>query len=167
MHPSIDRLERRTAQLERTVRALLLTIGAGAVGLVLTAATKPDVVRAHAFELLSEDGAVRAELTIRDGEPGLYLKDPSGTDRVAIFHRIDASGIYVLDAEGVTRIGVAQFAHGGGGVALHGPGSKGAAVLYLKGTGSLRFFDADGTVTNQVLGSRPAEAESRGGEPAN
>ncbi len=31
-----------------------------------------------------------------------------------------------------TRVGVAQFAHGGGGVALYGPDSKVAAVLYLK-----------------------------------
>ncbi len=48
---------------------------------------------------------------------------------------------------------MAQFAHGGG-VALRGPDSKGAAVLYFKDQGSLRSFDSEGQVTNQVLAVR-------------
>lgn len=47
---------------------------------------------------------------------------------------------------GDTRVGAAQFAHGGGGYALHGPGGRGAAVLYLKDEGSLTMYDADGAV---------------------
>jgi hypothetical protein len=78
-------------------------------------------------------------------------------DRVALLHEADTDGLFVMDAEGTTRIGVAQFSHGGGGFALHGPESKGAAVLYLKGDGSLRFFDQEGAVTNQVLARPEAE----------
>lgn len=48
---------------------------------------------------------------------------------------------------GDTRLGAAQFAHGGGGYALHGPGGRGAAVLYLSGDGSLTIYDAEGGVT--------------------
>lgn len=109
-----------------------------------------DVVRARAIQLVGSNGEVRAELVVRNGSPGLYLKDVSGLDRVALFDEPDGSGLHVMDSDGVTRIGVVQFAHGGGGVALHGPESKGAAVLYLKQSGSLRFFDRDGKVTNEV-----------------
>ena len=45
------------------------------------------------------------------------------------------------------RVGVAQFSHGGGGFALHGPGTRGAAVLYLRGDGSLTQYDTTGVVT--------------------
>lgn len=89
------------------------------------------------------------------GSPGLYLKDSNGVKRAALFHADDATGPYIMDADGVTRIGIAQFAHGGGGVALHGPESKGAAVLYLKDEGSLRFFDSEGVVTHQVVAQKP------------
>jgi len=43
-------------------------------------------------------------------------------------------------------IGLSQFAHGGGGLALHGENSKGASVLYHKGSGSLSFYDMEGNV---------------------
>ena len=45
---------------------------------------------------------------------------------------------------------MAQFAHGGGGVALHGPRDKGAAVLYYKGAGSLTMYDEAGKVVARV-----------------
>ncbi len=150
MPDSIDLLEKRTARLEALVGVLLLVVLAGGVALLSGAAAGTDTLRAASFQLLGSDGMVRAELASRDGNPGLYLKDESGADRLAIFHEPDTSGLYVMDPEGVTRIGVAQFGHGGGGVALHGPNSKGAAVLYLKDRGSLRFFDAEGKVSYEV-----------------
>jgi hypothetical protein len=67
----------------------------------------------------------------KDGRTGLFLLDENATPRVSVFHADDADGLYIDDAGGVTRIGVAQFEHGGGGVALHGPDSRGAAVLYF------------------------------------
>lgn len=146
-------LEPRIAGLERSNRILtVVTLGLLAyVG--YAAVATPRVSRAQSFQLLDEAGALRAELHLREDNPGLYLKDARGVDRVAVFHDTSTSGLYVFDVAGTTRIGVAQFAHGGGGVALHGPESKGAAVLYLKGEGSLRFFSEDGTVTNQVSAS--------------
>ncbi len=152
MSSTIEDLNRRIASLERTLRFLLLALGVGVAGLVVAAATKPSTYQASAFQLISEDGSIRGELAVQGGQPVLQLKDENGINRVSLFHEADASGIYVRDSEGVTRVGVAQFAHGGGGVALHGPDSKGAAVLYLKGAGSLRFIDAEGAVTNEVLG---------------
>ena len=96
-----------------------------------------------------------AELSAGDGEPGLFLKGDDGVNRAALFHTDDGTGLYIMDADGVTRIGIAQFEHGGGGVALHGPESKGAAVLYFKDEGSLRFFGPEGEVTNQVTAAKP------------
>lgn len=159
MSTTIENLNSRIAKLERTVRFLVLAICVSVAAIALVAAAGPSSSRASGFQLIAEDGIVRAELILEDGQPVLNLKDENGVDRVALFHRAEASGLYVSDAEGVTRIGVAQFAHGGGGVALHGPDSKGAAVLYLKNTGSLRFFDGEGKVTNQVLAA-PAEASA-------
>lgn len=150
-----DTIELRVMRLEQRQRRLLVTLGmVFTLVACMAMAPKTQILRAHAFELLAPDGSVAAEWITRDNHPRLHLKDANGTDRVAVYHAPDASGIYVNDTDGVTRIGVAQFAHGGGGVALHGPEGKGAAVLYLKREGSLRFFDATGVITTQVPVSR-------------
>lgn len=54
------------------------------------------------------------------------------------------------DDEGQIRVGVAQFAHGGGGVAMHGPHGKGSTALYHKGEGTLTFYDRNGKVTKRM-----------------
>ena len=78
---------------------------------------------------------------------------------LALAHDPGGSALFIRDSEGVIRVGVAQFAHGGGGVALHGPGSKGAAVLYFQEAGSLTFYDPDGNPTMRLP---EAEAEDQG-----
>jgi len=151
MKSDIAAVELRLRRLERT-NTLILLIGVCALLLGAARATQqPAVVRASSIQLVDPTGHVVAELAIRDAKPGLYLTDASGRTRVALFHGDDATGLYLNDQDEVTRVGIAQFAHGGGGVALHGPESKGAAVLYFKESGSLRFFDADGKVTNAIV----------------
>ena len=54
------------------------------------------------------------------------------------------------EAGGTTRVGIAQFAHGGGGVALHGEQSRGALVMYYKDSGSVRFFGQNGDVLREI-----------------
>lgn len=126
-------LEDRVRKLERTNRMMAVALG-GTILLFLTgAATEPGAVRSQAFQLIDANENLRAELTTDD----------------------EATGLFIHDASGTVRIGIAHFSHGGSGVALHGPESKGAAVLYLKDQGSLRFFDADGNVTDQVPASKP------------
>lgn len=156
MHVDSQEMREYVRRLQQQNRLLLVCAVVLAVFLLLGAARSPTIVRANAFELTDASGRVRAELAIRDGAAGLFVMDDGGGERVRLWHGADATGLYIVDDTGTTRIGVAQFAHGGGGVALHGPGSAGAAVLYLKGDGSLRFFDADGNVTNAVL-ARPAD----------
>jgi len=149
---SVERsLEVRVMRLERANHVLILTVILAMAGIVLVGAgSTPRNVTASSFELVDADGRVRATLTMGEDGPRMTLKDEAGVDRISISHEKEGTGMFIADAEGTTRIGVAQWAHGGGGFALHGPKSKGAAVLYLKGEGSLRFFDADGTVTAQV-----------------
>ena len=73
-----------------------------------------------------------------------------GRLRLKAGHHEGSSGLFLLDDEGHVRVGAAQFAHGGGGFALHGEESKGATVLYMQdGKGSLRLFDGEGAVTAQ------------------
>lgn len=80
----------------------------------------------------------------------LQVIDAAGCVRVDLRHDSTETGLFVLDESGDPRLGAAHFAHGSGGFALHGPGLKGAAVLYLKGEGSLTFYDSAGTETSRV-----------------
>ncbi len=119
-------LEQRVRRLERRnllliVLALPLLVGAFARRSPSTQDV-PDVVRARRVEIVDADGVVRLELV----------------------HNVDETGLFIRDSAGVVRLGAAQFAHGGGGFALHGPNARGAAVLYLKGTGNLTFYDSTG-----------------------
>lgn len=147
-------LERRVARLERTTRALFVILVA-VLGLVGTQSVRarqddPETVRARGFQIIDEAGTVRGELTMGDDGPELRLHDERGRERLSLSQTNEDTALYIKDALGTTRVGIAQFAHGGGGVALHGPESKGAAVLYLKETGSLRFFGTDGEVTLRI-----------------
>lgn len=142
----LHRIERRNGWLSIALGGLLVLVTVGAKG-------AQDEVRAESFQLVDSSGAVRARLVMNGGHPGLFLTDESGTDRLKLFYEPDGTGLFFADEDGTTRIGIAQFAHGGGGVALHDPDSKGAAVLSLKGEGSLGFFDAEGNVTNIVAAS--------------
>lgn len=143
--------ETRLMRLEIANKVLVLVALLG-IGIVAVRTNdRPDVIQARTIQLLDAQDRIAAELAIRNGETGLYVMDIGGKTRAALFHSNEATGLYINDKDEVTRIGVAQFAHGGGGIALHGPESKGAAVLYFKDTGSLRFFDAGGQVTNSVL----------------
>ena len=126
MHRHPQALESRIHRLERTNRVLTGAVLA-LIGLVLVAAVRPpqdvvDLVRAKRIQLVDDDGLVRIDLR----------------------HDSTETGMFILDAAGDTRVGAAQFAHGGGGFALHGPEMRGAAVLYLLGDGRLSFYDATG-----------------------
>lgn len=124
----LDRLERA----HRRLRLAALVLGAL---LLVTWARRAelDVMRVHRLQLVDQEDRVRAELR----------------------HDSTETGLFILDHEGTIRVGAAHFAHGGSGVALHGPGLEGAAVLYLKGRGSLTFYDSAGGVRGQLAESQP------------
>ena len=149
--------EARLELLEWKNRWLTIIAGVMIIALLIGATRAPEVIRASSIQLIDTNSNVRAELSLRDDAVGLYIKDEDGNDRLLVSHDSEGTGLYVNDDQGTTRIGIAQFSHGGGGVALHGPESKGAAVLYLKEEGSLRFFDDEGNITNQVVASGSAK----------
>jgi hypothetical protein len=159
MKRQTESIEERLDRLQARLRLLLAFVLMGLAALLIGAVANPTTVTARSIQIVSDTGAVLAELGVRDGKAGLYLDDESGQARVSLFHASDASGLYIMDTSGNTRIGVAQFAHGGGGVALHGADSRGAAVLYLKDEGSLRFYDTAGRVTNEVLAQGRAPSD--------
>jgi hypothetical protein len=132
-------LEARVTRLERVNRWLIVGC-AMAVVIVVAAFTQgggavQDLVRARQVHIVDESGRVRIELRHDSMETGVFLRDGAGD----------------------IRVGAAQFAHGGGGFALHGPEMKGAAVLYLKGDGSLTFIDEAGEVVARI----PSEDDGR------
>ena len=135
-HISISRLEDRVRRLERTNRLLVL----GALALVTVAWVTGERTPGHFDEITAE------RVRVVDGE---------GQTRIDLRHDSDETGMFILDDAGDTRLGAAQFAHGGGGYALHGPGGRGAAVLYLRGDGSLTIYDADGGIVDRFPGEAP------------
>lgn len=149
-------LEKRVKRLEWWNRLLILgvvsLVAYGFTARVVPAKTKSEkLIRAERLEIIGPQGEPAAVLGFdAEGSAGLFINDPGGSMRVALTHDSSGSAMFLRDAEGVIRVGVAQFAHGGGGVALHGPDSKGAAVLYFKESGSLTFYDVDGNATLSV-----------------
>lgn len=152
---AIADLARRLRRVERVNRGLAVALGAalvaGAVGLRAPSAP-PTEITARRIRMIDANDRVRAELGIdADGSAGLFVKDPEGVLRAAVVHDAAQTGLLVMDARGVVRLGAAQFAHGGGGFALHGEESRGAAVLYLKDrAGSMTFYDPDGGVIERA-----------------
>ncbi len=150
-------LEQRIAALERRSRIWKI-FGLGCMMTILLwtcyPGGVPDEIRARRFALVDAEGRAYAELRMTDEGPGLYLLDSGGVARVSLVHSQEETALYLRDADDQVRIGVAQFAHGGGGVALHGAAAKGAAVLYFKGEGSLTFYDSEGNVIERSPGSR-------------
>jgi len=150
----------RRANLAHRVRRLehaALSVGAMALVAVAAAFSRqdgdPTELRARRVALVDEDGRVRAELALdADGQAGLFVRDDEGRVRARVIHDRGQSGLRVDDAEGQTRLGAVHFAHGGTGLALHGPEGRGGTVLYLKDVGSLTFFGADGEVLERLAG---------------
>jgi hypothetical protein len=115
----VRRLERRSLLL--AVLAIPLAVGAFARLSPSTQAVA-EVVRARRVEIVDGRGRVR----------------------LALLHNTQETGLFIHDSAGVVRLGAVHFAHGGVGFALHGPNARGAAVLYLKGSGNLIFYDSAG-----------------------
>lgn len=108
-------------------------------------------VRCSKLEVVDQNGSVMAMIgTDADGSRGLFLYDEQANLRVATIYDSTQSAFYAIDSEGAIRAGLAQYAHGGGGLALHGAGSKGGAVLYFKNSGSLSFYDGEGRTTMRI-----------------
>lgn len=149
-----NELRHRISALEKRVRllvvALLVTMGVICINLAYPFFSGNPGVVASAYVLTDSAGVARGEWTVRAGSPTLVLLDSAGRERVLLLHDGDHSALFLKDARGDTRVGVAQFAHGGGGFALHGEKRKGAAVLYYKESGTLSFFDTSGSVTQRV-----------------
>ena len=146
-------LEKRMRSIER--RNMVILAGFCIFGLLLLVAGtsqkgNPETVTCLQLRVVDSSGSTIAMIgEDADGSRGLFIYDDEGRLRLTTIHDAEQSAIYILDSVGTTRIGIAQFAHGGGGVALHGADSKGATVLYHKGEGSLRLFDEEGTVVHQ------------------
>jgi hypothetical protein len=140
----IETLEKRTRLL---LGALLVTMSLAMLGAAPSVDSENRTVRASRFELVDTEGRVRGELSFREGSPVFLLLDESGQDRLSLNHDGGGTALFIRDETGVIRLGATHFAHGGGGFALHGPNSKGAAVLYYDQSGSLSFYDLDGNRT--------------------
>jgi hypothetical protein len=148
-------LERRLEALERRNRSLLAVLGAMAALVCLGAFARqdavPDELRARRIVMVDAEGRARAELGLdEEGSAGLFVRDVEGRPRAIVVHDESQSALYLLDEKGTIRLGSAQYAHGGGGYALHGPEAKGAAVLYLKDEGSLTFYGEEGQVLERI-----------------
>ncbi|NNF18097.1 MAG: hypothetical protein HKN70_15245 [Gammaproteobacteria bacterium] len=101
-------------------------------------------ITARELRIIDDAGELAVHLVGNKDTVGVYVKDKARRDRIALTHDGEQTGLFIKDSDGHSRVGIAQFAHGGGGVALHGEDLRGAAVLYYKNTGSLSFYTPDG-----------------------
>jgi len=154
-------LEARITRLEAANKPVVAGIACLVAFMLVGAAPSqeaPEVIRGQAIEVVDDAGNVQARLMATVEGPELQLLDGEGVARVSLAHSGEATALDIRDGEGTTRVGVALFAHGGGGIALHGEHSKGAAVLYLKsGNGSLTFYGTDGSVIQRLSGRASGE----------
>ncbi|MHC5209842.1 MAG: hypothetical protein ACYTG2_03895 [Planctomycetota bacterium] len=128
-------IETRLRRLERGNRlmACALVVGSAVALAGFTRQDAPDTLRCDRLELVDAQGRTLASLGVdADGSTGLFVHDEAGGLRASRTHDAGQSALFLYDGEGATRIGLAQFAHGGGGLALHGPRPEGAAVLYYE-----------------------------------
>jgi hypothetical protein len=155
MSDDVGQIHQRLQRLESSNRRLGVAVAVLSAVIALLGATParfaPDVVSASSFRVVDASGAVVTSLESRESGPGLFIMDSEGRERVALVHDSEQTALFLKDENGHSRVGAAQFAHGGGGFALHGEDMKGAAVLYLKDTkGSLSIIDSEGIVVRRV-----------------
>src|SRR5688572_1121590 len=87
------------------------------------------LVRARRFELVDDNGAVRAVLgtQVGNGAPGFLVSDAAGRPRLALHVTPeDAPAIDVLDEKGTPRLHVGLDAAGSPAVTLFGPSANAA-----------------------------------------
>lgn len=106
-------LKQEVAALRRRVRHLTcagVLVGVAAVSVALLGAGPQDpvVITAREFQIVDDDGTVRAILgTQPDGCSGLYLYDKTSRSRVVLDTKPDGrSGLYLYDKNGTGRVGV-------------------------------------------------------------
>ncbi|KAA3632735.1 MAG: hypothetical protein DWP97_10500 [Calditrichaeota bacterium] len=156
-------MEHRLHALELQNRIFIGVIAALVMILLFIAAFDSNgsaVITCQQIDIVDADGKEIAMLGIdEDGSRGLFIYDQSGKLRLATIHDTTQTALYLLDATETIRVGAAQYAHGGGGFALHGEQSKGSTVLYHKDSGSLTFYGEDGTVLEKVIYQKEIESK--------
>jgi len=161
----LSALERRIATTTRFNRALLLAVGLLTSGWLAGAAGQPapaparagdreptiaEVVRAHRFEMIDQDGRVRAEIGFDEGgSGGLFLYDDRERLRTCVVHDATQSAMLMLDEGGMIRLGAQHAEHGRSVLAMHSRGSESATILSHRGGGALSFY-ADGRLVRRV-----------------
>jgi len=153
MPSAADHLESRLAHVEVRLRRQRFAIALGATFLLASAFrgdTRLGPLRTTELQLIDAAGQRLAQLAPVAGGAALTLYDSAGRARLRLFHDTAQTALFLHDTTQTIRVGLAQFNHGGGGLALHGPHSRGAAVLYFKSRGTLTFYGDSGQHLYQV-----------------
>jgi hypothetical protein len=143
-------LDSKIKRLERNNFYLMAIIAISLTMAVVNYFYSSKSISSESIQLVNQQGKVIAGISSTNGETGFYILDNESKKRLSLFYSEQATGLYIKDSTEATRIGIAQFSHGGGGVALHGENSEGATVMYHKKNGRLSFYDQQGVVTNEV-----------------
>jgi len=163
----------RVAWLEARHRKLLGVLAAGAL-LALTLATMafgsqdpagaregvaPDILKVRRLEIVSADGATKAELWVRedDGLPEFRMLDSQGRQRVRMgVFKQDQPALFVVDDDGQNRVSLVCNDVGEPFVILSMNGGKPAAQLSVsaRDAPSLIFTHKSGAM-NAGIGQNP------------
>ena len=97
--------------------------------------TEPKVIRANQFVLEDENGKTRAVLDVgKDGVPGLYLYDDTGTPRIMLGVSKGGSVLALCDKNGKTIISL-TVSNDGSSLRLSDDNGKTRAVLDMGNDG--------------------------------
>jgi len=97
--------------------------------------TEPKVIRANQFVLEDENGKTRAALDVaKDGVPGLYLYDDTGTPRIMLGVSKGGSVLALCDKNGKTIISL-TVSNDGSSLRLSDDNGKTRAVLDMGNDG--------------------------------
>ncbi len=135
-----DALLNRIAKVERELRFWRIggTLAAVCIGLSMTVAAKskpetPSVIQAREFQLLGDDGAVRASLkTLGNSNTQLRLYDGSGKSEVAIIANEQRAIMQLTNDNQINSASIEAYARGGD-VALSRQTGDGKALTQIVG----------------------------------
>jgi hypothetical protein len=143
-----ERLTRLEGKNRRLTIAMLVTGVAAALVVAVGMAgpeAVPEVVRAHKFELLDDNGKVRASLDLLRDQPTLNLLDENGKLRVALSADNGGPSLALSDGNGRTRASL-KVTENGSAFALTDENGISRLVLNVdkNGPGGLGLLDKDG-----------------------
>jgi HEAT repeat protein len=149
------------------VVAVCLVVTVAAIAYAAGKTSAPEVIRAQRFELVDDEGRVRAALDVLGGDPDVALHDREGRSRAVLSMVGGSPRLRLFHENGEAAIGLSEF-RGGALISALGAGPPGPSALLAvaPGEAGLGLYDDKGRQRARVaslaicaIAAAPAPAE--------